>query len=127
MAKSIADKADVGAIMSAVAKEDLVVLDKVIKAKGCRPPTMVTDIYKLRRGRYKGVRIWSYVDLGTARVEDLFATDQYYNPIGIDIVKAMFTENLFKFESETESLDTETGEIVPIRNEPGKGKFSSLL
>ena len=38
-------------------------------------PTHVTDIYKLRRGRWKFIRIWSLVDLGTCRMEDLFVTD----------------------------------------------------
>lgn len=42
---------------------------------------MVTDVYKARRSKYKDVKIWSKIDLGTCRVEDLFITDAYYNPI----------------------------------------------
>lgn len=44
-------------------------------------PNYVIDIYKARRSKYKNVKIWSFVDLGTCRVEDLFITDGYYNPI----------------------------------------------
>lgn len=39
-------------------------------------PTHVTDIYKLRSGTYKGVRIWSKINLGTGHKIDLFLTDE---------------------------------------------------
>lgn len=129
MAKSIADKADVGAIMSEVMKEDLAVLDKVIKARGCRPPTMVTDLYKVRRSMHKGARIWSYVDLGTARVVDLFVTDKFYNPIELNVVRALFSEPSFPL-LEDEELDEETGEITTttqVVNDTQKGRFAGLL
>ena len=37
-------------------------------------PTHIIDIYKMRRGRYRGVRIWSHIHLGTGRSLDLFMT-----------------------------------------------------
>ena len=37
-------------------------------------PTHIIDIYKMRRGRYRGVRIWSHIHLGTGRRLDLFMT-----------------------------------------------------
>jgi hypothetical protein len=119
MAKSIADKVDVGAIVSPVAKEDLIMLDSVIKTIQCVPPTIVTDIYKLRRGRYKGVRIWSAMDLGTARMTDLFVTNHNYEPIPVDIVRIMFEEEPFTEVvddddfKETPVIEQEAGEEMP--------------
>ena len=139
MAKSIADKVDVGAIISQVAKEDLMSLDAVIKMKGCPPPTMVVDIYKVRRGRYKGVRIWSIMDLGTARQIDLFATNLNYEPIPIDIVRVMFEEAPFIPMEEAENkitaptlaegerLDVDTGEITKTPVMGRKKRFEDLI
>lgn len=79
-AKSIADKVDVGCITMKTTNEELTTLDALIRKTGIRP-NQVTDIYKLRRGRYNSVRIWSYMDLGTCRKKDLFITDGNYNEI----------------------------------------------
>ena len=45
-------------------------------------PTHILDIYKMRRGRYKNVRIWTRLDLGNGRREDLFMTTADNQPIG---------------------------------------------
>ena len=42
---------------------------------GKEVPNLVTDIYKIRSGEWTQVRIWSRVDLGNLRKEDLFMTD----------------------------------------------------
>ena len=44
-------------------------------------PTHVLDIYKMRRGRYKNVRIWTNVHLGTGYRKDLFITSADNRPI----------------------------------------------
>lgn len=44
-------------------------------------PTMITDIFKNRRGRWNMISIWSAVDLGTLRVVDLFVTTPDYKPV----------------------------------------------
>lgn len=46
-----------------------------------KPPTHVLDIYKMRRGRYKMVRIWTRLHLGTGYREDLFITTAENQPI----------------------------------------------
>lgn len=48
---------------------------------------MITDVYKNRRGKWTGVRIWRYVDLGTCRVTDCFITDRRNEPIDFDSMK----------------------------------------
>ena len=44
-------------------------------------PTHVLDIYKNRRGRYKNVRIWTRLHLGTGERQDLFLTNAENEPI----------------------------------------------
>ena len=48
-------------------------------------PTHVLDIYKMRRGRYKNVRIWTRLDLGCGRRKDLFITSADNQPFNTQI------------------------------------------
>lgn len=72
--RSIINKADVGAIMARPSKEELDILKSDIERLNITP-NIVTDIYKVRSGEWNQVRIWSYVDLGNLRKEDLFITN----------------------------------------------------
>ena len=45
-------------------------------------PTHILDIYKMRRGRYKNVRIWTNLNLGNGRRTDLFMTSYDNQPMG---------------------------------------------
>lgn len=89
---AIADKCDAGYISLPVMANELEALKSLVQSKGYKNPTHVTDVYKVRRGRYKNVRIWSSVDLGTCRVEDLFVTDELFNEISISILKYQYTD-----------------------------------
>ncbi len=91
-ATSIIDKCDAGYITLPVMKGELEALAGLIQQQGYKKPTHVTDIYKIRRGRYKDVRIWSAVDLGTCRMEDLFVTDGMFNEVSIPTLKYHFTD-----------------------------------
>ena len=44
-------------------------------------PTHIIDIYKMRRGRYKNVRIWTHLDLGNGYRKDLFMTTADNSPL----------------------------------------------
>lgn len=89
--KSIPDKADFAAIKAKVLPEELNLLEDVCKALGVYP-NQVTDVYKMRRGRYVDVRIWSYVDLGTCRGRDLFVTDANLENVQELIARPMVIE-----------------------------------
>ena len=78
--KGIIDKSDVAVILSKVTYDELEMLKKIIEECGIEP-NQVTDLYKNRRGRYVDIRIWSRVDLGTCRKQDLFVTDSRYQMI----------------------------------------------
>ena len=73
------NKADNGAIIARPTKEELEVLSPITKDYGI--PNLVTDIYKVRSGEWTQVRIWSIIDLGTMKKEDLFITDSRLDPI----------------------------------------------
>ena len=100
-AKSLSDKIDVGYITMPITIEECAKLEPVCQ-KLCLPlPTHVSDIYKNRRGRYTSVRVWHQFDLGTCRMQDLFVTDQTFQPINIQIVKYLFGEEEKTFDNET--------------------------
>lgn len=92
--KAIVDKADVGYVMTKIGPKTW---DSIVPALrvACREgkidtqyiddelyrPTHILDIYKMRRGRYKNVRIWVNLDLGTGHRKDLFMTTADNFPI----------------------------------------------
>jgi replicative DNA helicase len=71
--RSTINKADNGAIMARPTKEELETLEPITSIHG--KPNLVTDIFKVRSGEWTQVRIWSIVNLGTMRRDDLFITD----------------------------------------------------
>ena len=78
MARSIIDKCDVACIVCRVTQEEEELISDI-------PtniiPNQVMDVYKVRRGRYTNVKIWSYADLGTCRKEDLFVTTAEFDTV----------------------------------------------
>lgn len=71
--RSTINKADNGAIMARPTKEELEILQPLTQNYGV--PNLVTDIFKVRSGEWTQVRIWSVVDLGRMKREDLFLTN----------------------------------------------------
>lgn len=92
--KAVADKADVGMVMSRVSDKNIntymvewrkaaregLIDSKYVEDERYKP-THVLDIYKNRRGGYKNVRIWIRLHLGTGEREDLFMTTADNQPI----------------------------------------------
>lgn len=95
--RAIIDKCDLACVISRVTKEEEELLESVINSIGI-VPNQVMDIYKVRRGRYTNVRIWSYVDLGTCRKKDLFITNDKMNVI------EDFEPIAFDFETDSEEI-----------------------
>lgn len=73
------NKADVGVICARPTKDELEILGKELGL--VELPNLVTDVYKVRSGRYTQCRVWSYINLGTLRKEDLFITDSRLQPL----------------------------------------------
>lgn len=72
--RSTINKADVGAIMARVSKEEYELIKEYTDKYG-EVPNIVTDIFKIRSGVFNQVRIWSNVNLGNLRKKDLFITN----------------------------------------------------
>ena len=92
--KAVADKCDIGYVMTQVTTkmwQSLIPQLKVAANKGLISaevlldedlrPTHVLDIYKMRRGRWKNVRIWTKLHLGTGERRDIFMTNAENEPI----------------------------------------------
>lgn len=91
-AKSIADKVDYGSILLAVKEKDLQSLEPILSKSTFEKPTIKMSIYKNRRGRYKGIYLWCKADLGTCRIEPMFATGWDYELIQMDDIKIELKE-----------------------------------
>lgn len=83
--RAIADKLDMGTIIRKVGQSQLKMVKNIVQQTGMKP-NMCFDIYKNRRSKYNRVKLWCQVDLGTARVTDLFLTDEFGNQIPIDLL-----------------------------------------
>lgn len=78
--RAIIDKCDLACIVTPISENDLNLLATFIEKTGLMP-SHCTDIYKVRRGKYTKVKIWSVIDLGTCRKTDLFVTNLDYKVI----------------------------------------------
>ena len=142
-ARSIIDKADMACVMSRPTAEELNLVEAYCKDGVL--PNVVTDIYKMRRGRYTQVRIWSYSDLGTCRREDLFVTDGRLAIVQVNNLKQQYEEDdwgingniamlnmdiditVNKADMETGELITATASYIEERIENNNTLFSGLL
>ena len=91
-AKAIADKIDVGLVLLPVSQEDIENLSQILTNNAFDKPTLKMSVYKNRRGRYKGIYLWCKANLGTCRVQPMFATTYTYEIVQIDNLKIMTTE-----------------------------------
>lgn len=100
--KGISDKVDFAIIAMPPVQAELELIEPILKQGGfIKTPNMVLTIYKGRGSKYpKETKIWQYVDLGTMRVEDLFATDKNYKPITVDRTKVNITNDIEDIEDE---------------------------
>ena len=74
-AKSFADKTDCAAILLPVTDMDNPIIETYC-AKGFEvKPNFVLHVYKIRRGTYQNIRVYTYFDRGTCRMYDCFVTD----------------------------------------------------
>ena len=142
-ARSIIDKCDVACVISRISREEEEMISGLDIASGLIP-NQVMDIYKVRRGKYTNVKVWSYTDLGTCRKQDLFITDISYLPIeGFRTVQFMFEDNDSsilefleqlnngKIEINEEEAQLKLEEIkmssIEMQSKKGDGKFGGLF
>ena len=83
-AKAIADKVDAGMLMLPVTDQDRESLKLFCEKNSFEMPTLKISIYKNRRGRYNHLFLWCSMDLGTCRMNPMFATSYLYEPIEME-------------------------------------------
>ena len=111
--RAIVDKADMGCIISRVDEKDfnsilprlkIAARDGKIEQSDLElQPSHVIDIYKMRRGQYKNVRVWCKINLGNGRRKDLYMTRMDNEPMGQDEVIDLFSsakEEIYDWRSE---------------------------
>ena len=86
-AKSIADKIDMGSIMLRLNEADIEAIGELTKQRGWEMPNLKISIYKNRRGRYNHILLWCNADLGTCRINPIFATTYNYELIEMEDYK----------------------------------------
>ena len=118
-AKAVADKCDVGVITTWMGQEETQIMQGLVSKLNCEMPNYVTDVYKARRSK-----IWSHVDLGTCRVEDVCITDGYYNPI-LDFITLKY-EKLIAEEKDFVRMEPEKKSETSIEIEKPEKKKPSL-
>lgn len=75
-AKALADKVDVGCILLPIRESDADVIDAYLRKGFTTAPNMVVHVYKVRKGRLHNVKLYTYFDYSTCRMEDCFVTDK---------------------------------------------------
>ena len=103
--RSTINKADNGSVMARPTKEELEVLEPLFDERGL--PNLVTDIYKVRSGEWTQVRIWSRMNLGTLKKEDLFITDSNLEPI-----EGFYTRDVYEIKNWDSDTDKEIKNII---------------
>lgn len=68
-------------IMLPVTTEDTENLEAILTNTGFKKPNMKISVYKNRRGRWKSIYLWCSADLGTCRIQPIFATSWSYELI----------------------------------------------
>ena len=148
--RAIIDKCDIACVISKVSQEDLEALEGPIQEVGIIP-NQVLDIYKVRRGKYNNVKVWSEVDLGTCRKTDIFITDVNFKLIDfqksqfmfdednaeevIEILKELNDKTFIPREKEKELVVNMDGEVieenslemVDTKEKEAKGLFGDLM
>lgn len=84
MAKSLADKIDVGLIMLPINDVDRAALKDVCAKLGVAMPDMKISVYKNRRGKYTNILLWAKARKGICRIETMFATNYQYELINME-------------------------------------------
>ena len=113
--KAVADKADIGCIIMPVDEVEKEQVKDIINKVGVAP-SHVIDIYKIRSGRFRGVRVWTLINLGNGRQRDLFITDSENNLLTFEEYEKIECLRNFAVPVPLENIDTFISNI-PLEEE----------
>ena len=66
--------------------QDIDCIQTILSNGGFPEPNMKISFYKNRRGKYKGIYLWCVANLGTCRIDPIFATTWDYRFIELENV-----------------------------------------
>lgn len=116
--KAIANKIDIGVICMRPTDTELKKISSIThKIINCPEVNLATWVYKVRRGKLTKIVIFSHIDLGTMRIQDLFVTDFDLNLIDIDFTKIEHVDKAVDEHShimKDEDFEPITEEAEPI-------------
>lgn len=102
--RAIVDKADIAMIGTLVPDDQRDQIAPYVAKYGM--PTQVYDVYKVRRGKWTNLKIWSNVDLGTCRRSDVFVTDSNIKEIEVPIMEVNFDDNYGQYDEFVHHLNS---------------------
>ena len=102
--KSIVDKADIAMIGTLVPDDQRDQIAPYVAKYGM--PTQVFDVYKVRRGKWTNLKIWTNADLGTCRRSDVFVTDSNIKEIEVPIMEVNFDDNYGQYDEFVHHLNS---------------------
>ena len=102
--RAIVDKADIAMIGTLVPDDQRDQIAPYVAKYGM--PTQVFDVYKVRRGKWTNLKIWSNVDLGTCRRSDVFVTDSNIKEIEVPVMEINFDDNYDQYDDFVRHLNS---------------------
>lgn len=85
--KAIAQKVDGGMIVLPISQKEKKEIQEILSQGFYPEPTHVTHIYKNRGNPHDSIKIFSKINMGTIRTQDLFCTNQDNEIIDVEVLK----------------------------------------
>ena len=114
--KSLQARADLGIVTMRPTIKELKALEPIIQRYG-KEPNLCFNVYKNRGGTLVMVKVWSYLNMGNMRIENLFTTRWNFVLEKVDetYIKKYIKDEVVEQDFE---VDVETGEVISKRKRP---------
>lgn len=114
--KSLQARADLGIVTMRPTIKELKALEPIIQRYG-KEPNLCFNVYKNRGGTLVMVKVWSYLNMGNMRIENLFTTRWNFVLEKVDetYIKKYIKDEVVEQDFE---VDEETGEFISKRKRP---------
>lgn len=114
--KSLQARADLGIVTMRPTIKELKALEPIIQRYG-KEPNLCFNVYKNRGGTLVMVKVWSYLNMGNMRIENLFTTRWNFVLEKVDetYIKKYIKDEVVEQDFE---VNEETGEVISKRKRP---------
>ena len=114
--KSLQARADLAIVTMRPTHKELTALKPILEKYNYPTPNLCYSVYKNRGGTLVMVKVWSIVNLGNMQIENLFATNWYYQRMRIDKSHMIKKQDNTQEEQQLQDfiINEETGEVVEV-------------